>query len=408
MIISNIQVIQTKKYTSLSADMQFANEKSERMFIQVPTKYKDFLFNDASPFLAATLLPCMKQKENITVKGTVAKSQMQMLQKIMQTVIDWNVGFTRIEIKVDGVTNEKTHPKYCGCFFTAGVDSFYTFLKNKKSITHLLLIHGCDIPLKDKTFFTEVHKRISIIAKNEKISLIEIKTNMRDIIEPRLEWEWELGSALSAIALSLRSGLKQAFIPSGMHFDEVCPYGTHPDFDPLWSTENQTIIHDGCEATRLDKVFAISQSTTALQNLRVCCHIIKGKYNCNVCFKCLQTKIELICAGALQKAETFDGTIDLGAVKKTYYNVDLHFNAFGENALAYLRQNNREPDLQSALTESLQKSKHPSLLRKSADYIAYLDKTYNKRRLYSFIFSINEKDDRTIFFKLISNMGLVK
>lgn len=408
MIISNILVTETRNTVRLSADMHFEKETSENLFIEVPKRFKSFLYRDASPFLAAALLPCMKRNENIVVKGTIAKTQLQRLNKIMQTVIDWNVGFNKIEVSVDGLTDENSQPKYSGSFFTAGVDSFYTFLKNKKSITHLLLIHGCDIPLKDKTFFTEVESRIGKIARAENVTLLQIKTNMRDIIEPRLEWEWELGSALSAISLTLRNGLKQVFIPSGMHFNEVCPYGTHPDFDPLWSTANQAIIHDGCEATRLDKVFAISHSKTAMQNLRVCCHIIRGKYNCNVCFKCLQTKIELVCANALQKAETFDKRIDLAAVRKTYYNVNLHFNAFGENALAYLRENNIQPELQEALAESLQRSKHPSLLRKSADYIAYLDKTYNKRRLYSLIFSINDKDDRTIFFKWISNMGLVK
>ncbi len=35
------------------------------------------------------------------------------------------------------------------CFFSGGVDSFYTLLKHREEITHIIFVHGFDIALED-------------------------------------------------------------------------------------------------------------------------------------------------------------------------------------------------------------------------------------------------------------------
>lgn len=409
MIIKNISSASDHAFTTLSADISFQNEKLRRMFFRVDNKYKNFVYNDASPFLASLLLPCMKRQENILIEGSVSKKLLTTLPKIMRTVKKWNVGFKEISVKVSGTSINTSQPQSSGEFFTCGVDSFYTYLKNKKNITHLILIHGCDIALVNKTFFSNVADTVKKIAKKEKLELIIVKTNYKEIIEPVLEWEWNLGSALAAIGLLLRGGLKNTYIPGGMRWDQLCPYGTHPDLDPLWSSEKLTIYHDGCEASRLEKIQKhISKSPLALQYLRVCCHTLKGHYNCGKCFKCVQTKIELLCANALHKAKTFDNTLTPSLISKVYYNKNLNFHLFGEEVLLYLKKHNKYPSIQKALEESLQKSKNPTLLRQASEFISFLDKKYNHRKLYTLIFGITPKQDRTALFKLISNLGLIK
>lgn len=413
MTIKNILLTSNNSHTTLSADFAFQGQKFRQMFFRVGNKYKTFIFNDASPFLASLLLPCMKRKENILIEGAVSKKVLNSIPEIMNVVKKWNVGFNKISIKTSSISASASKyikaPDASGSFFTGGVDSFYTYLKNKKNITYFILIHGCDIPLKNKNFFSEVLSNIKIIAKKEKVGLIIVESNYRELIEPFLEWEWNLGSALGAIGLLLRKGLKNTYIPGGMRADQLCPYGSHPDLDPLWSAEKFIIVHDGCEKSRLEKIrYSISKSSLVLKYLRVCCYYLKGHYNCNQCFKCVQTKIELLCANALHKAESFDKILTPSLIQKIYYNNDLNFDLFGQEALEYLKKHNKHQQIQEALKISLRDSKNPNPLRKFSNFIAFLDKKYNNRKLYTLIYAISPSQDRTHLFKLISYLGLVK
>lgn len=409
MIIKTIKYIKDGKYVTLSADIIFKNGKSHHMFFQVEKTYDKFLTRDASPFLASLLLPAMKLGEDIEIIGQIPQVTIESANKVMKLVRKWNIDLSIIKIKSSPVKYKTTRQKFVGCFFTGGVDSFYTYLKNKKSITHFITIHGCDIALNNKTFFANTIRAIRKIAFDENKKIVVVKSNYREIIEPVLEWEWNLGSALSAAALFLGSGFKKVYIPSGMKKSQLVPYGTHPDLDPLWSTNSLKIIHDGCEYGRLEKVLhKVSKSNLALRHLRVCCITLKNKYNCNECFKCIQTKIELYCAGALQKAETFDRNLNLESVKNVYYYTDLNFHQFGIEAVEYLKKHNMYPELQDAIRISMQNSLRPSFLRRFASLIANLDKKYNNRRIYTAVFSINQNQDKTFIFKTISKLGLVK
>lgn len=408
MKIYNIRTTSDDSNTSLFATIEFVGEKPKDVFFTISTKYKDFIYPDASSFFAALLMPSMKRKEDIHVMGSVSQKLIDAERAIQTLLLGWNIGLSKSNVFVGTGKKDTHHAPFVGCFFTGGVDSFYTFLKHKKDITHLILIHGCDIPLENQDFFLSAEKNVQKIAEESNISVLVIKTNLREIIEPKLEWEWELGSALAATGLLLRNGFKKVYIPSGMRKDQLCPYGTHPNLDPLFSTETLHIIHDGCEASRLEKVFAIAQSPLAMKYLRVCCHTIKGKYNCNVCMKCIQTKIDLLCADALENAESFDKKIDVQRIRKTYYDTNLNFHLFGEESLQYLKQHNKAPEVQDALTYSLSKSKKLPMLRKFAVYAAHIDKTYNKRRLYNAIFRLNKEHDRNFMFKSLSNLGLIK
>lgn len=409
MIIKNIKYTKDGKYAALSADILFRNGKTHNMFFQVEKTYDRFLISDASPFLASLLLPAMKLGEDIEIIGQISQSTITSAYKVMRLMLGWNIGLSAIKIKSSAAKYKSTRQKFVGCFFTGGVDSFYTYLKNKKSITHFITIHGCDIALSNKTFFAQTIKAIRKIAFDENKKIVIIKSNFREIIEPIIEWEWNLGSALASAALLLGSGFKKVYIPSGMKKSQLVPYGTHPDLDPLWSNSTLKIIHDGCEYGRLEKVLhRVSKSPLALKHLRVCCITLKNKYNCNECFKCIQTKIELYCAGVLNKSETFDHELDVEKIKKVYFYTELNFHVFGEESIRYLKNKNVNPELQDAIKISMNKSLKPSLLRRIAGLIAHWDKKYNSRRIYTAVFGINENQDKTFIFKTINRLGLVR
>jgi hypothetical protein len=102
--------------------------------------------------------------------------------------------------------------------------------------------------------------------------------------------------------MMMRQGLETVLIAATDHYTQLSPWGSHPLLDPLWSTEATTIIHDGSEATRAEKIMNwICRSDLALQNLRVCLSP-NDQYNCGRCEKCLRTMIPLYVAGCLGRS----------------------------------------------------------------------------------------------------------
>ncbi len=415
MKINNLSYSIHSSQATLSADIIFRNKPAEKMYFSTDTKNEEFISQNANPFLAALLLPAMKLNEDIEIEGIISEKLLNHSEKIMDLIEKWDIGLKRIKIKAastsEGEINKNSNSHNSGSFFSAGVDSFYTYLKyknDKNPISVLILIHGFDIPLKNKQLFQVTKKAVEDVAKIEKIDCVSVETNAGEIAEKYLIWDFSHGGALAAVGLFLGAKLDKIYISGGLQKDEVFPYGTHPDLDPLWSSENTNFFHDGTEYNRLGKIInSISKSDLALKNLRVCTQNIKGKYNCGRCYKCLQTMIGLVCANALTKATTF-GKLDLNAVRNMHYDYKLKYNLQGEANLELLRKQNREPELQEAIEQSLITSKKIKMDKLFFQKIASLDQKYNDRKLYRLVFDINKDQDRNRIFKFLSKIGALK
>ena len=409
MLITNIQLQTRGKKVTLSAEMIFHKSTPTEVYFTTDKKYKSYITADGSPFLAAALLPCMKRGESIHVDGTISEQLYRNTQKIMNLVLGWNLGLKRITITATKIKKDASKPKYAGTFFSGGVDSFYTYLKHRRSISHFILIHGFDIELKNTILFKKVLKNVEAIAKEAKTKVIAVETNITSVIESKLIWDYSHGGALAAVAMMFRRSLKDVYISSAVRKDQLFPYGTHPDLDPLWSTENQAIHHDGTEYTRFEKVLKrISKSPLALKHLRVCNQNIKGSYNCSKCFKCLVTMIQLESAGVLEKVPTFSHALDLDKVRAMRYDYKLKYNLLVEVCLDKLQKDKREIPLQEAIIESLRESKKTSLKQRIVRTVAYVDQNYNDRRLYQWIFKLNGVNDRNAIFKFLVKQGVIK
>jgi hypothetical protein len=412
MVISNIFLDKDSHFITLSADIAFRGKSVQRAYIKLDRKFESLFVNDASPFLAAVLLPCMKSKENIYVDGRVSAKFLHNTNSVMNLVTKWNIGMSKIKIRSKDVAPHVGSPKFVGEFFTAGVDSFYTYLKQKKTkdkITHLILVHGFDIPLDNKTFFAEVKKTVEKVAKEEKIQAVTLETNLGQIVEQRLVWDFSHGGALAAIALLLRGGLTKVFVSTAVRNNELFPYGTHPHLDKLWSSETLSIESIGGEYNRLEKIInVVGKSPLALKYLRVCTQNIKGKYNCSSCHKCLMTMMYLHYCGVLNKAKTFDNEIDLTRVRNMYYDYKLKYNTQAEAILKLFKKEKRDKDLQEAIIYSLTQSRKPHVMKRIYQMIAQWDQNHNDRRLYQFVFSMNNKEDRSALFKFLLNRGVLK
>lgn len=207
-----------------------------------------------------------------------------------------------------------------GVFFSGGVDSLYTLLTNRDRVDDLILLRGFDIGLEPELddVWEEVVAAGREVAAETGTRLIPVRTNIRPLLEGlRCHWGVSHGAALAHVGLLLQPWLREIYIASSFDIEHVSPWGSHPETDPLWSTDTLRFIHHGIETNRLGKIRSISASPVALRTLRVCNNVqLHGTYNCGRCYKCLPTMLALDIAGALERCTTLPHRITPGDLFK--------------------------------------------------------------------------------------------
>jgi hypothetical protein len=191
------------------------------------------------------------------------------------------------------------------------------------------------------------------------LPLIEVETNLREFSDGfSCSWERHHGAAIAAVAHFLAPTFGKIYIPSTYTLPCVVPYGSHPGVDPLWSSKFLELVHDGAEATRFDKIGALTSWDVAVRNLRVCWEMVEGQYNCCRCTKCLWTMAFLRAHGALERASTFPLPLDLHRLGANALEKPEERYRFIQ-ALAKVEQRGDDPDLADAIRRLL--DKRPSL-----------------------------------------------
>jgi hypothetical protein len=273
--------------------------------------------NDA--FVAALLTPAMALGERLSIEGVVSARLMQSLPLLQAIYQEWNAGLSIISVDSSGLDHSaalKGRARRVGLFFSLGVDSFYSLLKNSRdhpddemAIDDLLFVRGLDIaidqPKVDELFAKSVRNARRVADQFRKTLLIA-STNLRNFTNRFVSWGKTChGAALASIALALGERLREVKIASTYDWEHLFPWGSHPQLDPLWSNGKVVLTHDGCEATRLDKTRLVAEHPIALETLRVCYENPDSIYNCGRCQKCLLTMVELQRCGALERCRTF-------------------------------------------------------------------------------------------------------
>jgi hypothetical protein len=227
---------------------------------------------------------------------------------------------------------------------------------------------------------------ITAVAQADRAELIVVRSNIQGLVEPILLWDYSHGGCLAAVGLFLRGAFHQIYIPSTHSVAEQIPWGSNLALDGHWSTESTTFIHDGSEATRLEKVILqIARSPLALEHLRVCFANEKEAYNCGRCDKCLRTMINLYVAGALEKSHTFPHHIDPEVVAATPTIPGEHGGIFHGENLRALEERDMDPELQRAISTSMSNAValKPSRKQIIEDRVKYLDHVYTHGYVYS-------------------------
>lgn len=279
-----------------------------------PEVYKECISNSSDGFVVSLLILAMSKGEDIYLKGQMSLELFRRMAKYQEVFNEW---FPK-ELKVINIqcNNFKdisdAHLKNPACAFSGGVDSFFTLWSHlpenekneKRRISYALFVHGFDIPLCDTRTFNTVKEKYEMQLKKIGIHLIPAATNIRDITR-QLNWEFTHGSALIGTALFLKKIFSCFYIPSSDPYSDLVPWGSHPDTDPILSTREMEIVHDGGDFSRIQKIFSISNWEVTFSTLRVCWEHPDGLKNCCKCEKCIRTMLGLKMANSLENYDTF-------------------------------------------------------------------------------------------------------
>lgn len=317
-------------YHTLSASVSWedVDRPAQQVYFRYHTDKSYILAENYHPFVLATVIPALRYGERrIRIEGSICPWLKDNLNTFMAYMTNWYwYKYARkpndarlVTIEASGCRKETSKPPRTGAFFSAGVDSFYTLRRNQLhvpsdhagSIKDLIFVHGFDIgvfPARggEEDFFRYVVDGLQDFLKETGLNLIPAFTNLRTLA-PNLDiWLDEyMGSAMAAVAQGLSGRLSDVLISSSYEIPKLHPFSSHPIIEPRLSAYDLRIHHDGERLSRVERVKLIAQWPAALAALRVCFDGKSGHLNCGICPKCIRTKLELLCAGKLQDAQTF-------------------------------------------------------------------------------------------------------
>jgi hypothetical protein len=359
---SHIRSIETSPDARLiKAEVQIGS-KSHRLYF----RSNDIaLTGNIEALLAATLLPAMKQGGTLIAEGRVSRRFLDALHTIIDIYCSWDPSLRRVEIGgVIPMNADAPKETRVGTFFSGGVDSFYTLLKHREEITDLIYVHGFNLFFENDAIRRRISKTIHAIGSNLGKHVIEVKNNQDRFLYSYFRSDaggLTHGAELVSVGHVLSSFFKRIFIPASHTYKDLFPWGSHPLLDPLWSTETLEFIHDGCEATRVEKVALLSKFDIALQSLQVCFFPhAQGAYNCGLCEKCQRTMVNLQAVGALERCTAFAAPLDSRRVAKLVV-LKASTLAFVKENLVALKNSKDDRRLYKALRRILSRPRWQSL-----------------------------------------------
>ena len=303
---------------------------------------------NAEATLVASLIPCMRRHVDLSIREPVDQRLLTSLPTIQEIYRAWFRVLTPVEIRAEPAPARQPGGSRVALFFSGGVDSLFSLYRHLDEITDLVFVHGFDIRLSHETRRTKASAVFRRAAEQLGKNFIEIETDYGELIRDFASWPQSHGAALATVAHVLPSSFNRVYIASTYDYRSLLPWGSHPLLDPLWSSHRLEIVHDGCEAGRLEKVRAIAQHDLVMKSLRSCWNRDDTNYNCGHCDKCIRTMINLRIAGALDRCETFPNEIDFWSVlRETHVNPSSR--PFVIENLHGLSKEKNDPDLLRAL-----------------------------------------------------------
>lgn len=316
--------------------------------------------SDASPWLVAMLPSAVSLQVPLEVEGRVSPRLLSGIEKAMAVWRGWDRRLRPVPIQAE-VGSDEAPADGVGCFFSGGVDSSYSVLRalddpRWSDPTHLIFCAGLDVPLRSTQLLGQIGSNLERIAEDLGLSFVSMATNLRQITDPHADWgRLQHGALLAALGLTLSPSLGRILIPATNTYDTLFPWGSHPVVDPLWSSGATEFLHDGCEASRMEKIlWRVAGSKPVLSGLRVCYKNPDEAYNCGECEKCVRTMVALEVAGVLKDCPTFERELTAEAVRRIDTS-DAQAYRHAMDNLRAMKEAGVAPDLQEALSHALKR-----------------------------------------------------
>jgi hypothetical protein len=317
---------------------------SDELWFEFDEALEESISTSGSPWLLAALPLAFARGEPLSVEAQVDPVLVANAQALQTVWAGWYPRFQPIELRVDPQSQASKSAGRSACFFSGGVDSYYTMLHSRGSggpaIDDLLLVHGFDISIGEQAGWLQARDSALAASRAWGTPLITIGTNLRATRFREVHWD-RLGSgpALGSVGLLLEKCYDTIYISSTWSGDALHPLSSHPQTDPHYSTRSTTFIHYGDWANRIPKTEFISRDPLALQHLRVCWQP-PGGANCGRCLKCVRTMIALDILGKLEEATAFPaGGLDLEHVRHLYLGDKWRYY---KHLIPFARSNGRE------------------------------------------------------------------
>ncbi len=296
---------------------------AQEVYIETEAQFGDDFTSNPHAFIVGCLLPAMHFGEKrISLDVEICPLLREGLDTVMALIHEW-YGDGYKPLKIESKTRTRTirsdRPARAGLFLSGGFDSLAALRLNKLryapehpgSVKDCFLIHGFDIGGVVKRgmkypVFKRAEAAMAPIAKDAKVKLIPVYTNIRHLCDDRDLWlEKFFGAVLAAVAHTFVSRINLVYIASSYDIPNLVPCGSHPLIDPAYSSYDLRIIHRDVELSRMDKIRLIADWDIAFQNFRVCLANETDRLNCGKCEKCVRTMTELAAIGALAKTKAF-------------------------------------------------------------------------------------------------------
>lgn len=205
--------------------------------------------------------------------------------------------------------------------FSGGVDSSASLIRRAASVSAVFTVWGADVELSDSIAWTALRHLISrselvgsrrrlVVRSNFRRFPIE-HTLVHDFLEPHDSWWARVQHGMGLIGLAAPATeqlhLAELIIPASYSPAHDEPNGSMPRTDELQRWAGTSVIHDGFELSRLDKLAQLIVPYVAAgrtMELAVCYqpNRASGELNCGRCEKCLRTAAGLIAAGSPPEA----------------------------------------------------------------------------------------------------------
>ena len=297
----------------------------------------------ADPLLATLLISAMALGEDLVIEAPVSASLVEAAtSRVVPQLLRWHGRLTESRLTCQQVPDG---PRDGGraetaCLFSAGVDSWHTFLRRREEVAALVHVFGFEIHHDHRALWQKVHAHVQGIAREHGKAVIPVETNFLDVglqtpIDrlarqgrpwPSLGTDAWYGSMLVGIGLALRPRLERLIVPGSWSHHVDYPVASHPLMEPAWSTDALAFEIDGFETIRIDKVRELVRTAPeAIPHLRVCIDHsgqVGAGLNCGRCNKCMRLWMELRVCGVRDVDGLFSEPVRLRRVKRRRFHVD--------------------------------------------------------------------------------------